>query len=386
MSEVVLDLRTPEVIIRPMLTLDRAIDDFLGDCRRRRWSERSIRSYSYTLYQFADRLPVDYDVSKVTTDDVRRFLATKANLSRGSLANIEAHLASWLKWLVHQRKIVRDPMAELERTKRAPAQDLDVVSVSTADVTKLLLTARPGPERNAIAILAYLGPRRHAVASLRLRDYDRELGEIKFREKGDKVIWKPIPDELRVVLEASIARGEIRPAPEDYLVPPEGYLQRKGNRDDRVIYRLVKKVAHRAGVDAHVHALRAAFAVFYLEQNGRDTYGLQQLLGHTRMSTTEIYLRRYDKRTAMQPVRNLSWAGAGATPGNAEAPERPQIAAFWLEASPSVGAEGFEPSSDDSLGGKRAGDQQAALEPLTRRLEAERARSAKPFAKREKRR
>ena len=88
------------------------------------------------------------------------------------------------------------------------------------------------------------------------------------------MIWKPIPAELRQILDASIAR-------------------------------------------------------------------LKNLLGHSSMQTTEVYLRRYDKRAAMQPVRSLSWAGAAS--GNAEAPESPQIAAKWLDYSSVVGAGGFEP-------------------------------------------
>jgi site-specific recombinase XerD len=63
-------------------------------------------------------------------------------------------------------------------------------------------------------------------------------------------------------------------------VPPDGYLQRKDGRDDRIIWRIVKRVAARAGVEAHAHALRSAFAVYYLEQNPDDVVGLKELLGH----------------------------------------------------------------------------------------------------------
>ena len=100
-----------------------------------------------------------------------------------------------------------------------------------------------------MAIVSYLGPRRHAIALLRERDHDQRDQTIRFREKGAKTIVKPVPAELALVLNASIARGEIFAAPADYLVPPEGYLQRKGDRDDRVIWRLIKQVAARAGVD-----------------------------------------------------------------------------------------------------------------------------------------
>lgn len=301
-----------------MLTTDRAIDLFLGDLARRGYSERTRATYSRILDKLCDRLPLDQDVSKITPDDCRRFLDQWNRRAAGTRAHTFSVLSSFYGWLYRNEKIARNPLDRMERPRRLPPEDLDVVSVTSADVPLLLAEARPGTELNAVAIVAYLGSRRRAVAALRLRDYNRKTGEIRFREKGAKVIWKPIPAELRQILDASIARGEIR-EPDDYLVPPEGYLVRKGDRDDRVIWRVVKRVADRSGVEAHVHALRAAFAVYYLEQNNRDTYGLKNLLGHSSMQTTEVYLRRYDKRAAMQPVRNLSWAGVAS--GNAEAPD-----------------------------------------------------------------
>jgi len=366
----------PRVIIRPMLTPDRAIDDFLGDCRRRRWSERSIRTYADTLYAFADRLPRDHDVSLIDADDVRRYLATRAHLAPGTVAGHEAHLASWFRWLFRARKITRNPIDEIERTRRVPAEDLDVVSVPTVDVPLLLRAARQGTELNATAIAAYLGPRRRAIALLRRVDYDGEW--IRFREKGAKAIAKPVPDELRLVLDASIARGEIRPAPEDYLVPPEGYLQRSRDRDDRVIWRVIRRVAERAGVDAHVHALRASFACFYLERNPDDLLGLKELLGHRSLNTTLVYLRRLNKQAAMERVRSLSWAATVSATGAAWLSESPPTA---LAASPAVGAGGFEPPSDEHPGVEPRGGQQQAIETLEcrlRALRAEQARGARP--------
>lgn len=376
-ATVALDTRAQDVIVRVMLTPQRAIDDFLGDCRRQRWSERSIQTYANTLDTFATRLPEDLDVSKITADHVRRYLATRAHLAPGTVAGHEAHLSSWFKWMFKARKITRNPMDEITRTRRVPAEDIEVVSVSTIEVPRLLDVARPGSERNAVAIASYLGPRRHAIAVLRARDYDQETRTMRFREKGSKTIEKPVPDELGLILDASIARGEIQAAPTDYLVPPEGYLQRtKGDRDDRVIWRIIKRVADRAGVDAHVHALRAAFAVFYLERNPDDLLGLKELLGHRSLNTTLLYLRRMNKQAAMQRVRSLSWAGAGA--GNSEAPGIPQFAAKWLESSPVMGAGGFEPPYGDEPGDLAGSSEHPALEaaerkidPLRERLDAE---------------
>lgn len=89
-------------------------------------------------------------------------------------------------------------------------------------------------------------------------------------------------------------------------------MTRTDQRDDRVIWRIVKTVAERAGiVDCHVHALRAAFAVFYLDRNPDDLLGLKDLLGHKSLNTTLIYLRRRNRQAGMESVRSLSW---GVTP------------------------------------------------------------------------
>ena len=79
--------RAPEVIIRPMLTVDRAIDLFLGDLTRRGATERTRRTYARLLDKFGDRLPDDYDVSKITTDDCRRWLDTFSGRARGGLTH-----------------------------------------------------------------------------------------------------------------------------------------------------------------------------------------------------------------------------------------------------------------------------------------------------------
>lgn len=296
----------PEVIVRVMITFDRAVDLFVGDLARRGYSERTRATYSRILDKFGDRLPTDSDVSRVTSDDCRRFLDLYNRNAPGTRAHIYAVLSSFFTWLIVTEKTKRNPLVTVPRPRRQRPDDLDVVSLSTEDVRKLLAAGQTWTERLAIAIPAYIGPRRRAVAQLRLRDYDRDRGRMRFQEKGGKTIWKPVPDELGHLLAAAIADGAIR-EPDDYLVPPEGYLSKSGTRDDRVIWRVVRRVAARAGVDAHVHALRAAFAVFYLEQHPGDTHGLKELLGHRSYDTTQVYLRKLDKTTAMERVRDLSW-------------------------------------------------------------------------------
>jgi integrase/recombinase XerC len=295
-----------DVIIRPMLTISRAIDLFGGDLARRGYSNRTRATYSRILNKFADQFPADWDVSQVRADDCRTFLDAWNGHAAGTRAHAYSVVSSFFTWLILDERIKRNPLLTVGRPKRVRPEDLDVVTISSAGIRKLLAAGTTWTEKLAVAIPAYIGPRRRAVALLRLRDYDRERRRIRFHEKGGKTIWKPVPHRLVDLIEAAIADGAIV-EPDDYLVPPEGTLARKGDRDDRVIWRVVKRVAARAGVDVTVHALRAAFAVFYLEEHPGDVEALKELLGHQSLQTTQTYLRKLDKGAAMERVRDLSW-------------------------------------------------------------------------------
>src|SRR5262249_37819692 len=129
--------------------------------------------------------------------------------------------------------------------------------------------------------------------------------------KGSKTIRKPVPDELKALIDRAIDDGLIA-GPDDYIIPPEGILTRKGERDDRVVWRLVTRVAERAGVRCTVHALRAAFATFYLQHYPeKGIVSLQTLMGHESISTTQVYLRKLDRKAQMEQVRDLRWSDAG---------------------------------------------------------------------------
>ena len=252
MNTVALDKGSPDVIVRETMTTNRAVDLFLADLSRRGGAERTRATYSRLLDQLCDRLPEDQDVSKVTTDDLRRFLDTfhgrkkrgKGVYAKGTQAHVESVLGSFFGWLYHEEKIARNPMDRLHRTRRIPAQDLDVVTVSSEDVRKLMAACKTWPEILTIWLLVYTGARRRAIARLKLADYDADRERLRFREKGGKTIWKPVPNELASIIRAAASSGVYEE--QDWLVPAEGYVT-KEERDDRVIWRIVNHVALRAG-------------------------------------------------------------------------------------------------------------------------------------------
>ena len=348
------------VVVVAMLTPSHAVDAFLDDLAAKSKSRkgRTESSYRRVLDKFTDTLGPRTDVTEITSDHVRRFFAAHRHWSANTYATNYAILNSFFKWLDNAERIRRNPMRDITKPQRVDPMDLDVVTVDKGDVPRILAACETWPEILALHLALYTGGRRSALAALRLRDYNQTTRKIKFREKGSKNPEKAIPAELVQILDAAIAMG-VYTTPNDYLIPPEGKLSedkiRRGeDRDDRVIWRIVKRVAGRARVQAHVHALRAAFATFYLETHHNDTVALQELMGHSSSEVTKVYLRKLDRQKAMERVRDLSW-GSVAETGYATLSNLPQIADKRLSSSVAVGAGGFEPPYRDSLGTERGG-------------------------------
>jgi integrase/recombinase XerD len=99
-------------------------------------------------------------------------------------------------------------------------------------------------------------------------------------EKGGRTITKAMPATYRSILSAAITRGRVDSSPAAYVVPMERRQRLSGERDDRIIWRIIKRLGARAGVEVFPHALRHAFSVRFLEQHPGEIEALQRLLGH----------------------------------------------------------------------------------------------------------
>lgn len=301
--------REESVILDLMQTLGYSIDRYIGELSRRGYAPKTTIRYRTILNELADTLPREWALEDITPDQTREFLDRRAHLSKATQAMYVSVLRGFFTY-AHQEGLVKhNPMDRIRRPKRPRAEDVDVITISTADVRRMIQACRSWREHICVNLLVYLGPRRGAAAQLRLQDVDFDASTIRFVEKGAKTIHKPMPTQLASLL-AHAQEDGVWDSRTDYLIPNLGWPTRNAVRDDRIVYRIVKTVAERAGVRAHVHALRAAFAVYYLETHERDIEALKELLGHARYETTGIYLRRLDKAQSMERVRDLDWSVA----------------------------------------------------------------------------
>jgi integrase/recombinase XerD len=320
------------------LRIGEAIDLYLGDLARRGRRPRTLDAYGRRLNRLADSTRDAY-VDEILLEDYERFLNRWVEAAPSTLASGVSLVRGFSEFLWERGHTTEHVAFRLKRPRRPRAEDLDVVTVTADDVMRMLDACETWQEYLCIATAVYLGARRDALARVRRRDVDLDEGRAKFVEKGRKPITKPIPDEFLMILRAAEDAG-VWASSNDYLIPNRrpGAV-RRAERSDKVIWNTVKIVGARAGVEATVHSLRAAFAVQFDEEHPDQLIALKELLGHARIETTLVYLRRKDKARAMESVRSLSW-GRFVFPPSEEAAyrEAPKYGDFLEEAHT-----GFEP-------------------------------------------
>ena len=303
-------MRTKAYGVRLSRAIDLYMDELHAELR-----DTTCRSYERHLMDFArkvdptsERLVVD-----ITYEDCMLFLRRWQGKKPTTYSNGVSLLRGFFAFLEEHGHIPSSPAAKLKRRKRQNALYVPVVTVSEQDVARIISACRNYQELICVGAAGYLARRRTALANARRADADLDNGFVRFVDKGGKTIEQPIPDEFLEVLRQADAHG-VWESPHDWLIPP----RRKATtgtdrRQSKVVYETIVKVAERAGVRAHQQALRAAFAVHFLKAKPGRIESLKELMGHDRLETTMVYLRRMDRATAMEDVRDLSWGTASLT-------------------------------------------------------------------------
>jgi len=244
--------------------------------------------------------------SEVTQSDLNGYFENlnKRHLSATTAARKLSALRQFFKHLYAEGVIRENPTAHLENPKAAKPlpktlseEDVDTLLSYVADQAK----KKPTPANlRTVALIEMLyatGLRVSELVSLRKATLTGERKFIIVKGKGGKERMVPLtgPARRAVVsyLRALKAGGADKDSP--WLFPSrsrEGYLTRIR------AFQLIKEVSAKAGLDAakiSVHVLRHAFAT-HLLANGADLRSVQKLLGHSDISTTQIYTHVLEER------------------------------------------------------------------------------------------
>jgi site-specific recombinase XerD len=206
-------------------------------------------------------------------------------------------LRSFLKYLA-KREIESLTPEKIELAKTEP-RDLDLI---THDELKRLMESPNGDDladlrdKAMLELLFSTGLRVSELASLS-RDIDLSKDELSIRGKGSKVRVVFISNEAKDSIKKYLAkRADIDDSLFANLAPSNHKKDEDLRLTSRSIERIVKKHAIKAGISKKVtpHIIRHSFATDLL-RNGADIRAVQILLGHSNISTTQVYTHVTDK-------------------------------------------------------------------------------------------
>jgi integrase/recombinase XerC len=295
-----------------------AIQQYLGYLRSvRNASPNTLRSYAIDLSQFVTFLtPPETEtpaLRDVTHLMIREFIGHLHDhkLEKSSIARKVAAIRSFFKFAVREGKVLQNP-ARLVATPKLPRR---VPSVLSAEDMSAFLdgiasapAAAPGTGRSArgrrvdplmvkrdraiLELLYASGLRVSELTGLNLADIERKEKMLRVLGKGNKERIVPYGSKAEQALEAysPIREAILRKAGRKGNVEAV-FLNQTGTRlTTRSVARIVKKYVRLVNVnwDLHPHSLRHAFAT-HLLADGADLRAIQELLGHSSLSTTQRY-------------------------------------------------------------------------------------------------
>lgn len=280
-------------------TLDTLAQQFLLYLQAERGcSLLTASAYRSDLKSFLKHLVTTFDVvapTGITVEMVRSWIVSmhERGLCANSVARRVAAFKSFWKYLCESD--LASPTLLLK--VRVPKRERTLPQYLTTDELRALLDAALS-QKNAFsafrdyAILAtfiYAGLRRAELLNLRLVDVDLTARTLRVVSgKGRKTRVVPVVDELRDAIANWL---EIRPTPArvDHL-----FVTCRGNRIFanrlQIIWRKLRDGAGISRPGVSMHSIRHSFATLLLQSGEADLVSIQQLLGHSRLDTTAVYL------------------------------------------------------------------------------------------------
>jgi integrase/recombinase XerC len=251
-------------------------------------SPHTLRAYKRDLmdfYEFINEMNLDY--KSVTRNDVRGFLykLKDKNLTKKTISRKISGVRSFYRFLLKEGYINKNPLLTLELPKvekRLPTflTEEEVFKLINAPDKKTTLGLR---DNLILKMLYSTGMRVSELVSLRISELNLEKGEVIIKGKGNKerVVFLPqdILDDIKYYIQKRRKNSNIL------------FLNRKGKLlTDKGVRILVEKYAKKIIPYKKIspHTLRHTFAT-HLLTNGADLRSVQELLGHTKLSTTQIY-------------------------------------------------------------------------------------------------
>ena len=241
------------------------------------------------LAKFSKKKPL-----KIKRDDIINYI-NFLNISKKSSrtqARIISSIKTFYNYLIFDEKISQNPSSEIYSPKLE--KKLPIV-LSTEEIDRIISCfdlSKENGERNRTIIecLYSCGLRVTELVNLKISEINFIDGYIKIIGKGNKQRITPINKKLSIFLKNYIdnirSKLKIDKSNSDYL-----FLNRRGKKISRVlVFNIVKTACQKVGIKKNIspHTFRHSFAT-HLVEGGADLRAVQEMLGHSNITTTEIY-------------------------------------------------------------------------------------------------
>lgn len=252
----------------------------------------TVASYRRDLMkfaQFAGNLPLE----EIKREQARHFIQRlyAEGLGARSVARHLVSLRSFFRYLVREGRLERDVTAELD----SPRLEMKLPRHLAMDEVEALLSqpdaATPAGMRDKamLELLYATGMRVSELTGLRLADFDPDMGILRCLGKGNKERLIPVGKSALSAVDAYRRFG--RPQLLKHGERPFLFLNHRGERLSRVgFWKIISRYGRTASIAEPItpHVVRHSFATHLLER-GADLRSIQIMLGHSDISTTQIY-------------------------------------------------------------------------------------------------
>lgn len=245
------------------------------EMKLRNFSPKTVKNY---LYYISDCLKKSSKQARqINSQDIRSYLEKMADAgaSSSTLNCAYSALRFYFETILRRKFFFAIPRAK-------KSQHLPII-LSREEARRMVGILSNPKHRCIVSLLYGTGLRVGELVRLQMRDIDISRGVLRvFQGKGKKDRLTILPVSLKEIL----ARQSKLKTPDDFL-----FTNGRGGRlTEASIQKIVALAARHAGIGKNVspHTLRHSFATHLLE-NGTDIRYIQELLGHAKLQTTQIY-------------------------------------------------------------------------------------------------
>ncbi len=271
--------------------------DFLE--KERKLSENTLQSYKRDLKQFRRYLEAcELHYNRVKEEDIKDYMKELEEEGKkpSSISRCIASIRSFYQFVLKNKKVKIDPTHNIQ----SPKIEKRVPSILTAKEVELLLDQPQdidlkGIRDKAMLEFAYAtGMRVSEIVSLNIEDVNTEEGYVICKH-GNKERNIPLGNMSLKALREYVEEAR------DILVKTEGeqalFVNINGSRLTRQgFWKIIKFYKEQAHITKEItpHVLRHSFAT-HLLQNGADLKAIQTMLGHSDISSTQVYMQFQDE-------------------------------------------------------------------------------------------